>query len=620
MSAVARRAAARAAQLPEPAGSRLNILGIVTKAHDTGAAILSNGLIKAVMEEERFNRHKHTHFFPTHALEAALESTGLKMADIDAVTTPWDIKQLRHSFRQVLFRHAPASFNLARPASNPAQMRGIIFLRQRLTRELRKRLNASQTLPPIIEVPHHDAHAAIFFQSPFDQAAVLVMDGYGDRAATSMYTGQASTLTQHWQSEFFDSIGSFYSCVTTYLGFKILEEGTVMALAACGGPSRVADLRKLVKVNPDGSFRFNHDYLSFHTHGLIRPFTHKFCSEFGPPRLPGEPLEDRHRDIAAALQIVTEEIVVNLARAIGERTSSTNLCISGGVGLNCVANAKVLEKTKFKRVWVPPCASDTGVPLGSALYYYHHTLGKPRTSVMTHAFYGAEYTEREIEDALQEVGLRSTRLADHALFERVAADLAAMKIVGCFQGRHEIGPRALGNRSILADPRSLKIKTFLNARIKAREPFRPFAPAVLADRATEFFEISQPDPFMTLAPRVHKNRVDDIPAAVHVDGTGRIQTVDRDANPRFYRLIEAFGRLTGIPVLLNTSFNRQEPIVATPAHAISCYLRTRMDVLMLGNHYVTDRTPEAEARAEAAHKAQGEALAKRLAGWSIFES
>ncbi len=598
----------------------MNVLGLVTKSHDTGAAILRDGAIAAIMEEERFNRSKHTQLFPGDALAAALAQAGMSIGDIDVVTTPWNVSKLRHCFRKTVFANLPASLNLLRPAAHSTQNSGIVFLRQRLKRELKRRLGG-KAAPPIIDVCHHDAHSAVFFVSPFDEAAVLVMDGYGDESATSAYLGAGNTLNKQWQLGFLDSLGALYTCVTVHLGFKPFEEGTTMALAACGGPTYVDKFRKMIHLGERGSFRFNPEYISVHTHGLLRPFTNKFIEEFGPPRAKDEPLRDHHRDMAAALQKVTEEAVLHIVRDVAQRTPSTNLVISGGVALNCVANAQIIEQTKFKRVWVPPCASDTGVPLGSALFHYHQTLGHPRVGELAHAYHGAEFSETEAIAAIKAADLPYEKLDDETLYQRVARDLAAKKIVGWFQGRAEIGPRALGNRSILADPRDVDIKTLLNARIKHREPFRPFAPAVLAERATEYFEVSQSDPFMTLAPRVKADKVAVIPAAVHVDGTGRIQTVDKRYNPRFHALISKFAEETGVPVVLNTSFNRQEPVVNDPADAVSCYLRTSMDVLVLGNLYVTARNEAASARAEAALQEGHAEMNARTAVWrQILES
>ncbi len=599
---------------------RTNILGIVTKTHDTGVAVLSDGKIAAAMEEERYSRIKHTQLFPRGALNQALKETGLSLADFDYITIPWNVPKLRAAFRRAVFGRLPASLNLLRPAAHSTQNSGVVFLGQRIKQGLHRAFPDVE-LPPLIEVDHHDAHASVFFVSPFDEAAVLVMDGYGDTSATSMYHGRENNIAPLWKSDFFDSIGALYTSMTMYLGFKPFEEGTVMALAACGEPTYRKQFRKLVSLRPEGQFSFDPDYVSFQTHGLIKPFTRRFIEEFGPPRAPGAPLEDRHRDLADALQAMTEEIVIHLARAIGEKTSSKNLCLSGGVALNCVANARILEATDFERLWVPPCASDTGASLGSTLYHYHQNLGQPRGERLVHAYYGGSYSDRDIIEAVQSFGLESERLSDDELFDRVSGDLAERRIVGWVQGRSEIGPRALGNRSILADPRGLEIKALLNEKIKHREPFRPFAPAVLADRAGEFFEIDQPDPFMTMAPRVREHQRDRIPAAVHVDGTARVQTVGHNENPRFYRLIKEFGKKTGVPVLLNTSFNRQEPVVETPTDAISCFLRTNMDALVLGNFYVKTRTKSAEERARKMFSDQQEINGRRLAKWrQIFES
>jgi carbamoyltransferase len=390
-----------------------------------------------------------------------------------------------------------------------------------------------------------------------------------------------------------NSLGLVYTFVTEYLGFAGFgDEGKVMALAAYGEDTYVERFRDVVRPTPDGGYAVNMAYFSYDTYGQLRPFKRKLIDTFGPPRTRGTPLTDRHKDVAFALQAVTEEIVLHRVRTLLKAHPGTrDLVLSGGVALNCVANAKILEETDVRRLWVPPCASDTGAPLGSALWHYHHNLGHARRFELKHALLGKAYGDDEIVRALDVAGLRHRRLGEGELIARVARDLADGKIVGWFQGRFEMGPRALGNRSILADPRRPEMRDVLNAKVKQREPFRPFAPAVLLERAAELFEIGQPDPFMTLAPRVRPEARDRIPAAVHVDGTARIQTVERGSNPRYYGLIEAFGRLTGVPVLLNTSFNRSEPIVASPRDAVACYLESGMDVLVLGNYYVGDRGP-----------------------------
>lgn len=576
----------------------MRILGLVGATHDSGLAILNDGLPEVVLEEERHNREKRTLAFPQQAVRHALGEYAEKLSGIDVITTPWDLKQLRWTFLRAALGRLPASLTLISEKSHTPQRNEIVLLNAFIARKFRRRFGVEK-LPPIVNVGHHDAHAASFFVSPFEEATVLVMDGFGDDASTSIYTGRGNSLKRHWHTDIFNSLGMVYTIVTDYLGFGgFSDEGKVMALAAYGDPSYVQRFRDTVHLKPEGRYEVNMDYFSFDTYGEIRPLKRKFYDVFGPPRRPGEPLNDRHRAIAFALQAMTEETILHIVRELLRAYPSRNLCLSGGVALNCVANGRILEKTDVERVWVPPVASDTGAPLGSALWHYHQTLGRPRVFEMKHPYYGLAFSDADCARALDQAGVAHEKLDDSVLLDRVAQDLANGKIVGWFQGRYEIGPRALGNRSILADPRRLAIKETINIKIKQREPFRPFAPAVLWERAHEFFEITQPDPFMTLAPRVKEDKRDVIPAAVHVDGTGRIQTVEKSANPRYHAIIEAFGKLTGVPVLLNTSFNRHEPIVCTPDEAVSCFLRTGMDVLVLGNRYVSDRNDGAIGRAK----------------------
>lgn len=567
----------------------MRILGIVAKTHDSGVAFLNAGVPESILEEERFNRVKKTKKFPKLALAAGLADLGLAWDDIDVLTTPWDVRLLRKSFLSILLRRFPLSLSLAVPRSHASQQNQVVLLNQYLRRDVRK-FFGDVKIPPIVNVPHHSAHASMFFVSPFEEALVLVMDGYGDECSSSAYAGRGGRLDRLWSTDIMNSAGLVYTFVTEYLGFAGFgDEGKVMALAAFGEDTFVERFRDVIRPTPDGGYAVDMSYFSYDAFGQLRPFKRKFIAAFGPPRQPGEPLTDRHRDVAFALQTVTEEIILHMVRELLKKHATRNLCMTGGVALNCVANAKILEHTDVERLWVPPCASDTGAPLGSALWHYHQTLGRPRGFELTHALYGKAYGDQEIVKALEDAGLGYRRLPQDQLLPRVAQDLADGKIVGWFQGRFEMGPRALGNRSILADPRRPDMRDVLNAKVKKRESFRPFAPAVLVERAHEYFEIDQPDPFMTLAPRVRAEARHRIPAAVHIDGTGRIQTVERSANPRYYGLIEAFGRLTGVPVLLNTSFNRTEPIVASPADAVDCYLRTGMDVLVMGDFYTTDR-------------------------------
>jgi carbamoyltransferase len=551
----------------------LRILGIVAKTHDSGVAFVRDGVPELVLEEERFNRDKKTKKFPRRGLNAGLQELGIAIHDIDVVTAPWDLSLLRRTFASLLLRRFPLSLSLSLPRSHTSQKNDIVFLNHFLKRDLRKRLGVS-ALPPIVNVAHHHSHAAMFFVSPFEEALVLVMDGYGDDCSSSAYVGRGNRLEPLWSTGIMNSAGLVYTFVTEYLGFSGFgDEGKVMALAAYGGDTYVARFRDVIRPTPDGGYAVNMDYFSYDIYGQLNPFRRKFLDTFGPPRVRGEPISDRHRDIAFALQAVTEEIVLHRVRTLLKRHPQRDLVMSGGVALNCVANAKILEHTDVRRLWVPPCASDTGAPLGSALWHYHHDLGHARGFELKHALLGKAYGEEEIACALDTAGLRYRRMEETQLIARVARDLADGRIVGWFQGRFEMGPRALGNRSILADPRRAEMRDVLNAKVKQREPFRPFAPAVLAESR------------------------DRIPAAVHVDGTGRIQTVERESNPRYYGLIEAFGRLTGVPILLNTSFNRSEPIVASPGDAIECYLKSGMDVLVLGDFYTADRPSLPSGRA-----------------------
>lgn len=574
----------------------MRILGIASETHDSGIAIVEGGKPILVIEEERLSRVKHTQRFPKAALAAAIEGGWLKPDEIDVIVTPWNAAVLRQTFLKAILRNLPSSLNLLRPGANTAQRSSIVVLNQWLKYKLAHALGL-QRLPPLYPVRHHHAHAAIFFVSPFEEANILVMDGYGDDAATSTYVGRGNRIERLWQSDVFNSLGMIYTFVTGHLGFRDFEEGTVMALAAHGDDRYVQKFRDTIRFVDDGRYEVDMSYFMFDKYAFLRPFSAKFFATFGPPRRNDEPVSDHHKALARALQVRIEETVLHVARGLYARNRSRDLVVSGGVALNCVANARILEETDYERVWVPPCASDTGGPLGAALWFHHQRRTRPRDFVLTHPFYGIEPSENEIRLALYEAGLVAERLDDETLFARVARDLAEGHIVGWFQGRFEMGPRALGNRSILADPRRLATKDRINARIKYRESFRPFAPVVLAEHTRDYFEIDQADPFMTMAPRVRPEKRDIIPAVVHVDGTARLQTVDREANPRYYAVIEAFMRETGVPVLINTSFNRQEPIVATPREAVSCYLRTEMDVLVLGNFYTSSRNAESETRA-----------------------
>jgi carbamoyltransferase len=592
----------------------VKILGIVAETHDSGVALLGDGTPLFVLEEERLNRSKRTSKFPRLGLAALSDELCLDIADVDAITTPWNVASLRKTALALLAGRFPFSLCLLLPGAHATQRNEIMLLNHCLAGGLRRYYGARAKLPPIVNVGHHDAHAAMFFVSPFEEALVLVMDGYGDDAATSAYVGRGNRLERRWSTDILNSLGLVYTFVTEHLGFAGFgDEGKIMALAACGEGTYLNRFRDVIAPVADGGLRVNMDYFSYPAFGQLRPLRQKFATTFGPARARHEPITDQHRDLAFAVQTVTEEIVVHIVRGLLKKHPERDLCLSGGVALNCVANAKVLEHTDVRRLWVPPCASDTGAPLGSALWHYHQDLGHRRGFALRHPFYGLAYSDDDVERALQAAGLGHRRLPEAVLLRRVAQDLADGKIVGWFQGRFEIGPRALGNRSILADPRRAEMRQVLNDKVKRREAFRPFAPAVLLERAGEFFELDQPEPFMTLAPRVRAERRQAIAAAVHVDGTARVQTVARADNPRYYDLIEEFGRLTGVPVLLNTSFNRREPIVARPEEAIACFLRSGIDVLVLGEFYINDRRTEPVDGAAPAERSLTPAVASKPA-------
>jgi carbamoyltransferase len=570
----------------------MRILGMVSHTHDTGVALIKDGELEFVVEEERLNRDKKTKQFPSQSLHAALTERDLSLEDVDCITMPWHIPTFWRTIGWATLRKFPRSLNLVHMRAHPPQQNQLFQGTRFLAKKLRKHFNTT-ALPPIKGIGHHDSHAAAYYISPFEDATVLVMDGYGDDAATSLYVGEGDSLRRVWHTHFFNSLGILYTIVTKHLGFHPnCDEGKVMGLAAYGESTYVDEFQKVLTLTDDGRYRLNMDYFDFDCYGLDRPFKKLFYDRFGPARQPHEELFEHHYDLAFALQAVVENAILHLTRAATKNHSSRNLCLVGGVALNCVANAKILAETEFHQVWIPPNASDTGATMGSALWEYHQTRKKPRQFHLKHAFYGKEYAPSEIENALNQFGMSFDVMDYEALIQQVAQDLADGKIVGWFQGRFEMGPRALGNRSILADARRADMKDILNARVKHREAFRPFAPVILQERVSDWFQIDQADPFMTIAPRVRPEKAGLIPSGVHLDGTARIQTVEREANERYYDLIHAFEALTGVPIILNTSFNRQEPIVARPEEAISCFLRTDMDVLVMGDHYSTDHNEQ----------------------------
>jgi len=571
----------------------VNVLGINAFHSEASAALVVDGQLVAAAEEERFTRIKHDTSFPLTAITYCLEEGNLRLSDLDYIALSRNPRaNLRRKATFAIASRAGRKMAVTRAAGTARAMRVRTTLCERLGVP-EKSLRAQTRF-----VEHHLAHlASAFFVSPFDQAAVFSVDGFGDTASTMWGVGQGPRMRVMGEIGFPHSLGIFYTAVTQYLGFhRYGDEFKVMGLASYGEPTYLDEMRKVV--SSDGlRFKLDLDYFRHHREGSSMTWSggapeidpvwgEGMVKGLGPARVDqAEPLEARHHDIAASMQRRLEEVELGMLRRLHEMTGQDALCLAGGVALNCVVNGKIFTDTPFRSLYVQPAAHDGGTSVGAAYHVHNQVLGRPRDFVMQHAYFGPSFGAARGRRALEQAGVAYDELDDHALIERVAADLADGKIVGWYQGRMEFGPRALGNRSILADPRRAEMKDVLNARVKHREAFRPFAPSILEEATATFFEQDHPSPFMLQSYRVRDKMVGQIPAPTHVDGTGRLQTVRRDQNPRYYDLIAAFGARTGVPVLLNTSFNDNEPICCTPEEATDTFSRTRMDVLVVGNLY-----------------------------------
>jgi carbamoyltransferase len=561
-----------------------HVLGISCFYHDAAAALLRDGEIVAAAQEERFTRKKHDADFPARAVRYVLREGGLAPEQLDAVGF-YDKPLLK--FERMLSTYV-ATF----PRSLPSFRKALpLWVKEKLWIPSIVRNALRPYRGPILFAEHHMSHAAsAFLVSPFEEAAILTVDGVGEWATASFGAGRGTDITLFKEIRFPHSLGLLYSAFTYYLGFKVNSaEYKVMGLAPYGTPRHYDRIMKdMVQLNDDGSFKLNMKYFSY-DYGLT--MTNGAFDDFfgGPPRKPETWMTEREFDIAASVQKVCEEIVLRMARYIHRETGLTNLCMAGGVALNCVANGRVIRETPFANLFVQPAAGDAGGAVGVA-HYVHNTLGKnPRGRPWTHAYLGPAFTDAEILEYLRGQGAVVHQLGRQALLEKTARLIADRSVVGWFQGRMEFGPRALGGRSILADPRDAKMRDTLNMKIKFREGFRPFAPSVLADRNAEWFDIDCDSPYMLLVAQVREGkRV--IPSVTHVDGSARIQTVTREANPLYYDLILEFDKLTGVPVIINTSFNvRGEPIVCTPHDAYLCFMRTNMDYLVIGPYLLDKR-------------------------------
>jgi carbamoyltransferase len=558
----------------------MRILGLSCWFHDAAAALLEDGRLVAAAEEERFSRVKHDAAFPERAIRFCLDEARVGGRDLDYVAFFEKPFLKFERILQTALATVPASQQAFRQAMT-AWMLDKLWIKNRIR-------DALGIAPDrILFVEHHQSHAAsAFFCSPFEDAAVLTVDGVGEWATTTMGAGTGNRLSLDFELRFPHSLGLLYSTFTAFLGFEVNEgEYKVMGLAPYGTPRYEDEVWRLIHQSPDGAFALDLDYFDFH-HAPDRMYSRRFESLFGPARRPDEPV-DRFADLAASVQRVTEAIMMRLASAACERAGTTRLCLAGGVALNSVANGRLLRETPVTELFVQPAAGDSGAALGAALYVWHQVLGQPRKFVLEHAAWGAAIEPGAARAAARARGLSVEECDDRELVARVAELLAAGRVVGWAQGRFEWGPRALGQRSILADPRRASMRDVVNARIKFREAFRPFAPAVPAARAAAFFELDgpperHPSRFMSVVVPVRDAARDRLAAVTHVDGSARVQTVLPGPNPRYHAVIEAFGAATGTPAVLNTSFNLQgEPIVNTAAEAIDTFQRCDMDALVL---------------------------------------
>jgi|HubBroStandDraft_4_1064222.scaffolds.fasta_scaffold01633_2 carbamoyltransferase len=554
-----------------------SILGLKYPGHDTAAALVRDGKIVGAAAQERFDRKKHSASFPADAIEYCLASADLAVGDIDHIAFQIDpLLTIRTLCIDNLVEHFPRALPLA---AHELGYQLHKFLRMRL---LPARLGARCTVHVI---DHHRAHAAsAFYCSPFTEAAVMTVDGRGERATATLGIGKGDDLTTLEVVNYPHSLGYFYAAITKYLGFQPdNDEGTVMALAACGEPRYASSFRNIVQLTDDG-FRLDMRYFSFHLTPK-RYLSPLFLQQFGPARKPQEELVARHSDIAASAQVVLEEAVLHLARRAKALTGMERLCVAGGIGLNSVANGRLLREAGFRDVFIQPAAGDDGSALGAALAL-HRDLSRQRPEPNYSVYLGPSYDDSAVRNAIVAAGLTPASSSD--ICRDVAQQLCQGRVGGWFQGRMEFGPRALGNRSILATCAEAATRDRINNEIKHRESFRPFAPAVLEDCASEFFECCRGSPYMLLVYPVRGAKKDVIPAAMHVDGSARVQTVNAAQNPLFYRLIAAVGEMSGVPVVLNTSLNgRGEPIVNEPCEALALFKRLPLDFIALGNYLVT---------------------------------
>ncbi|HTQ65523.1 MAG TPA: carbamoyltransferase C-terminal domain-containing protein [Puia sp.] len=569
------------------------ILGINAYHADASAAIFENGKMIAAIEEERFRRIKHWAGFPTMAIEFCLKEAGINLESVDHIAIGRDpyAKLLKKIF--FLLKNPGGGWNAVTDRIRNAKK--VSSLEKEFAID-GSSISEKMLKSKIHQVEHHRSHlASAIFASPFEEAAILSIDGSGDFTTTMTATGKGNKLNVLRSVDFPHSLGIFYTAFTQLLGFPHYgDEYKVMGLAPYGEPKYVSQLHELLLFKPNGFFELNLKFFRSAKSGIISYgenhipevaalYSDHMIEKFGNVRKKDESLSQYHKDLAASVQRITEELIFHILNHLQKETGLKNICIAGGVAQNSVANGKLTRNTSFKNIYIPSAGHDAGISMGAAMYTYHHLLDGPRAEPIWSAYTGSRFSNGEIENYLKERNIGFQKYSDEELFEKVAQRLVEAGVVGWFTGRSEFGPRALGARSILADPRREDAKDLLNAKIKRRESFRPFAPSILKEFVSEYFEISDEVPFMEKVFPIRPEKYKIIPAVTHVDGTGRLQTVDKNITPRYYELIKAFYNKTNVPILLNTSFNENEPIVNSPAEALECFLRTSMDMLVLEN-------------------------------------
>ena len=554
----------------------MNVLGISCFYHDSAACLIKDGRVIAAASEERFSRKKNSPDFPIYAINFCLQAGNLTVYDIDCIG--FYEKPFLKFYRVILSHLRAYPFSLNNFLDTlPHWLQGRLIMPLIFKKEV-------GFDGQILFIKHHLSHAAsTFLVSPFDEAVILTADAVGEWATMTYGIGRGNEIKVLKEIHFPDSLGLLYTAVTTYLGFEALEgEGKVMGLAGYGKPNHLDKFRKIVKVYPDGSFKIDQGFFGFNQGS--RMYSREFVKLFGKDRKAGEEIEERHCDIAASLQSFIEGVLINISRNLYKDFKTDKLCLAGGLFLNCIANARIMEETPFREVFIQPAAGDSGGALGVASYIYNTLLNNPRCYAMEDAYLGPDFSTNQIRRALLNSGSSFKELTEDSLIKYIAEKISQDKIIGWFQGKMEFGPRALGNRSIIANPCNPNMKDLLNAKVKERESFRPYAPAVLEERVRDFFLAKQFSPFMLLAAQVREDKKKIIPAVTHIDGTARVQTVSKKVNPKFWNLIKEFENITGIPLVINTSFNLTgKPIVCSPQDALDDFLKSKMDILVLDN-------------------------------------